>query len=75
MKLVDIRLYQKDQVRGNYILMTSGPVIHAPPGHRYRVSEEQVKLLDRENIRYSIILDEDNLKESDVPSNTGKEEK
>jgi len=56
MKLVDIRLYPKDQVRGNYILMTSGPVTHVGPGHRYIVSEEQVKLLDKENIRYSIIL-------------------
>ena len=57
-KLLNIRLYPKDQVRGNYILMNSGHVIHVPPGHRYLVSEEQVKLLDTKGIRYSIIISE-----------------
>lgn len=57
-KLFKIRLARKDEVRGNYILMTSGTVMHVGPGHLYIVSEEQTKLLDKEGIRYSIILED-----------------
>lgn len=55
-KLRRIRFHNEDRVRGNYILMKSGPVTHIPPDHHYLISEEQMKLLDEEGIKYFIAL-------------------
>lgn len=51
-KLVAIRIYPEDLAKGNQILTTSGPVIHTGSPHTWLVSEEQVKLLEAEEIRF-----------------------
>jgi len=50
-----VRLHPEDKIRGNYLLIMSGPVTHIPYSgdHLYLISEEQAHMLDVEEIRYS----------------------
>ena len=56
-KLLRIRFKEEDQVKGNYILMTSGPVRHVPYDkyHTYLVTIDQIKVLQDAGIDPIII--------------------
>jgi hypothetical protein len=53
-KLCLIKLDENDKVRGNYEIITSGPVKHIM-NHKYLVSEEQIANLNAKGIKYTIV--------------------
>lgn len=50
-RLCIIELDPEDKIRGNYELIISGPVKHIP-NHRYLVTEEQVKRIKDQGIKF-----------------------
>jgi|WetSurMetagenome_2_1015567.scaffolds.fasta_scaffold836835_1 hypothetical protein len=52
--LIELEEGKENRINGNYELIVSGPVKHFL-NHKYLVSQEQIDILDKKGIKYTVV--------------------